>query len=638
MKVVLLTVFILFSAYHCLAQDKDSLQAVNYYKLGREQTYNNPTLARKNIHKSISLAKRTDNRLLHAKALNTLGLCQRNLSEYDSAIATFSRASAIFSELKELTGHGNAVNNLAMTYYYLGEYERSNTMLLDIINEAEANKIHPVLAITYQNIGLINNAQERYRDALSNFEKAEFYHELAGNVKGKTGAANNRAYIYFKNLKQYDKALSVYKEVIPVKKTYNDDVGIAICYNNITEIYLAKKDLVAAQKNISKAININERLQNKHGLGVSYLLAARLAREKEQYSVAADYAGRSAALAKETGARNEESEALKLLAEIQARNNDALQAYETLARSTQIKDSLLNRENFARMAELETKYETEKKERHILEQRNKIAEHQQHIARQNRVIYIILLFALMAILLAYIIYNRQRIKTIRLEQEAQLAEIKRQVETQNKLQEQRTLISRDLHDNIGAQLTFIISSLDNLKYGFELPDALKDRLQYIRNFTKDTITELRDTIWAMNKETISVGDLKTRISNFIETARSLTADTQFVFETDPKLSDAVAFSAVKGINMYRIIQESLHNALKYSGENAITVEMRSDDGLLITVSDNGHGFNVANATGGNGLSNIAKRTAENGGTLDIASNENGTIITARFDKNTASGL
>jgi signal transduction histidine kinase len=82
-----------------------------------------------------------------------------------------------------------------------------------------------------------------------------------------------------------------------------------------------------------------------------------------------------------------------------------------------------------------------------------------------------------------------------LEQESQLKLAISKIETQNKLQQQRLDISRDLHDNIGAQLTFIISSVDNIKYGFEIENPnLNSKLDRISNFTKSTIVELRDTI------------------------------------------------------------------------------------------------------------------------------------------------
>jgi hypothetical protein len=68
-----------------------------------------------------------------------------------------------------------------------------------------------------------------------------------------------------------------------------------------------------------------------------------------------------------------------------------------------------------------------------------------------------------------------------------------QIESQNKLQEQRLYFPR-FYDNIGAQLTFIISSLENTKFGIpNLETAVEKRLDKISDFTRNTIVELRDT-------------------------------------------------------------------------------------------------------------------------------------------------
>ena len=93
-------------------------------------------------------------------------------------------------------------------------------------------------------------------------------------------------------------------------------------------------------------------------------------------------------------------------------------------------------------------------------------------------------------------------------------------ENQNKLHEQRLAISRDLHDNIGAQLTFIISSVENLKFGFpNIDNKIKNQLTKVGDFTRETIIELRDTIWAMNSNEFAIQDLKIRLTNFIEKAK-----------------------------------------------------------------------------------------------------------------------
>ena len=205
------------------------------------------------------------------------------------------------------------------------------------------------------------------------------------------------------------------------------------------------------------------------------------------------------------------------------------------------------------------------------------------------------------------------------------------IETQNKLQEQRLRISRDLHDNIGAQLTFIISSIDNLKYGFtDIGEKLGNRLTAISNFTSRTIYELRDTIWAMNKESITFEDLRVRIANFMEHAKSASEKTKFSFIID--VDQAHLLSSVEGMNIYRIIQEAVNNALKYANATEIEVNIsKTQNRFQIEIADNGTGFNQGTADHGNGLNNMKKRSYEIGADFQIKSSEKGTTILLTFN-------
>ena len=74
------------------------------------------------------------------------------------------------------------------------------------------------------------------------------------------------------------------------------------------------------------------------------------------------------------------------------------------------------------------------------------------------------------------------------------------IKTQEQLNQERLRISRDLHDNIGSQLTFIISSIDNMSYFMkDTNNELKTKLQELNEFSRSAITELRGTINKLNK-------------------------------------------------------------------------------------------------------------------------------------------
>lgn len=203
-----------------------------------------------------------------------------------------------------------------------------------------------------------------------------------------------------------------------------------------------------------------------------------------------------------------------------------------------------------------------------------------------------------------------------------------QVESKTKLQEQKLTISRDLHDNIGSQLTFIISSVDNVKYAFDIENSkLDEKLTDISSFAKDTIVELRDTIWAMNSDEITFEDLESRIHNFIGKAKEVKDEIQFSFETDADLK-TTKLTSVEGMNLYRSIQEALNNAIKYADATSISIAAKKmGTQTQITIQDNGIGFDEAKIQKGNGLQNMQKRIEDINGNFRLESSNQGTTIT-----------
>ncbi len=195
------------------------------------------------------------------------------------------------------------------------------------------------------------------------------------------------------------------------------------------------------------------------------------------------------------------------------------------------------------------------------------------------------------------------------------------------MQEQRLDISRDLHDNIGSQLTFIISSVDNIKYAFDIQNVKLDRkLSGISDFAKSTIIELRDTIWAMNKSQITFEDLQTRIHNFVDKAKEAKSEIQFNFSVDAELKDR-KFTSIEGMNIYRTIQEAINNSIKYAEAKNINIQVeRHNDNIQITINDDGKGFDLATTEKGNGLLNMQKRIEEINGKFSLQSTESGTNI------------
>ena len=252
--------------------------------------------------------------------------------------------------------------------------------------------------------------------------------------------------------------------------------------------------------------------------------------------------------------------------------------------------------------------------------------------KRTTIIYYALGLALFLGLIGYLVYTQQRLKNKQIIKENQLKQALIKIENQNNLQEQRLAISKDLHDNIGSQLTFIISSIDNLKYGLSAANnKIIQKLNNISLFTKDTIYELRDTIWAMNKDKVTIEDLNSRISNFIISAKSAEQDVDFSFNSNLKKEQTIVFNSKAGMNMYRIIQEAVNNAIKHAEASKITVNVNSGEkAIQIAIKDNGKGFDLHETEFGNGIQSMQKRAEELNGTLEILNQQPGTQIKLNY--------
>ena len=151
-------------------------------------------------------------------------------------------------------------------------------------------------------------------------------------------------------------------------------------------------------------------------------------------------------------------------------------------------------------------------------------------------------------------------------------------------------------------------------------------------FAKETIKELRDTIWAMNKTGITIKDLKARIANFIEKAKQSHGGVRISVIADKNIPDDTSFTGMQGLNIFRIVQEATNNALKYADASQIDIQISRVQGTFhFVISDDGKGFLEEDIEPGNGLLNMRKRALELGGELELNSETGmGTSVSFKF--------
>lgn len=551
----------------------------------------------------------------------------------DSIVALFQKNIKAAEKISYELGVADGYSQLGLVYSYQGKYEESTKSTIEAITIYEKLNQTDKIAGYYAGLGY----SMKYRD----LKNALYYMQ-----KGKAVAEANKLEELLKDIynnygvlkeinNELDSALYYFNRGLEIKIKINDTIGIPYSWSNMAGAYGLQENFSKSREYFNKSLQQRLVWADSLGIAENYTQLGEVFMAEKKWNDAIPFMHKSLPISLKKQYRNLTQYNYKMLSDIFKKLNNTDSALYYFEQYSAIKDSVHSIKVQESIAALNIEFETEKKQNEILEQRAQLAEKDLEVRRKNTFIFGSLGLALILGLLGYLLYNQQKMKNRQLQKEAELTSALAKIETQNKLQEQRLRISRDLHDNIGAQLTFIISSIDNLKFGFsDIGEKLGNKLNSISSFTQQTIYELRDTIWAMNKENITFEDLQTRIANFIEHAKNASGRTDFSFNIDENVDETHIFSSVEGMNIYRIIQEAVNNALKYASADEIEVNIsEKENKYTVEITDTGIGFNPDTTELGNGLNNMKKRAREIGGNIKFVSKMGkGTKVVLNFPK------
>lgn len=607
----------------------DSVRVRALNKLAFFYVFNDVEKATAVLKQSEKVAIKSRQNFGYIEMINYKGVMMDVSGKADSARYYFNRGLQLSKKFHFPNLEVRSINNLGMVHWSSGRFKDALSCFLEAqkINETLPLADQMKFDISYNNIGLIYQELELNEKALEYHKKAYEIRRARGMKKEEAISLNNIG-ICYNSMNQTALAIKTYKTGLAIAKESGNTIDYCKLLENLGNSYQSQEkysEAIACYEEVLELAVVNPKMK----IGLYGSLAA--AYNKLGQPVTAISYG---------------EQGMQVL-----RDNPSLRAYaphlyQYTAQSYYMVGNVekgeaynseflaITRETFSddnaqQLADFEVKYETAKKEKLLAQNKATLLFNQAESRQKSAILMGVSVLAFFVMLVGLLVVRQQRLKNAQLEQEHKLKTAIAQIETQNKLQEQRLTISRDLHDNIGAQLTFIISSVENTKYAFDLQNSkLDDRLQNISTFTQSTILELRDTIWAMNNDEILFEELRARILNFIEKARDATVSIDFNFTIDDQLA-GIKLTSIAGMNIYRSIQEAVNNAIKYAQASRIAIEVsKVDHEIKIAISDNGTGFDLQQTEKGHGLVNMDKRIEDIGGILKVSSQiHKGTTIT-----------
>ncbi|RPI06994.1 MAG: hypothetical protein EHM64_00935 [Ignavibacteriae bacterium] len=196
-----------------------------------------------------------------------------------------------------------------------------------------------------------------------------------------------------------------------------------------------------------------------------------------------------------------------------------------------------------------------------------------------------------------------RINTIKIEKELEKGEM-------------RSRIAADLHDEIGSNLSSISMTSQMIRRSAKLSQLEKHRLAEITAIAKETTDAIRDIVWFINPQHDKFVDLIQRLK---EVTPKFLTDLQYTFNTSGHIIESMPDLLIRK-EIYLIYKEILHNIVKHANATKVAIEIKSQSNrFILSVCDDGVGFEAGDVKDGLGLKNLSDRAAKIGAIIDISS-------------------
>ena len=351
--------------------------------------------AKEYYEKSLIISTELDDLQSSASVLNNLGNLYFKTSEYEIALEKYVQALRV----REVLGDSNMVArsklNIGNFYVRIQDYDLALDYLLEASEFFESTKDEKMLMQNYNSIGIVYKRTQKHEEAIEFYSKAlEIATDL--NQKSVRGKSLNNIAVLYQETGETDKSLSFYKQALSFNQETKDKSGEATNLNNIGSLYIVRNEPAKAVEALKQSQKIAEEIND-----------------------------RSILLKINTG-----------LSDAYFQMGNYKKTLEHFKAFTTLNDSLNSVHTEQAIAEIQTKYETEKKEKEIeiLTQNSEIQD--LRIAKQKNRLNIIIIIAILVIIFAVIIYQTKQ----------------KQIQTQKKVQAEIEKLNTELEKRVTEEL------------------------------------------------------------------------------------------------------------------------------------------------------------------------------------------
>lgn len=564
-------------------------------------------------------------RINRSVALDKLGHFQECVTDCKAAVVICEKLGM----KKELVA---AYNNLGNAWDFLGNRWLAIDAFSKALTAMEGVDLPPYFPLTVR-----NNIARQYND-VHLYEKGYAYGkkslEEATALGDSIEIAAALQVMVFADMKmdRLEEAFSFCQRIERISRGVDPSLLVFSLHN--MAVMSIDDNPLKSEEMAREALSIARSMGNLSGEVGALFLLARLSIYNKDPKSAKEYAEEAMAKARKEHLNDDIARLYLTQSDIALMEGNIRQFREMRELYEAAKDTLSNATLQHATQELETKYETEKKEQQIALQQLKLRQ-------KNRFILGLAAFSVLLLMAAFLVFRNLRQRRLLTEQELMLQKQQiRQLKQEQQLtvadamlrsqEDERSRLARDLHDGLGGMLSGVKQSLNAMKGNQILSETSATALGQVINDLDRSITELRHIARNMMPEALVRFGLKDALQDYCDHLRlnsTLSIHYQ-VYGLDNRLPQQTE------VILFRIAQELLNNVLKHADAKKVLVQLMENDGnISLTVEDDGTGFDPEklNTAPGVGWLNIRSRVEYLNGTIDLHSTPGkGTSINIEF--------
>jgi PAS domain S-box-containing protein len=374
---------------------------------------------------SLSIAEQIDDKPGMAEALNSLGKASTSLEEFKEALDYYQRSAKLYEEVGDQKKMALAYNSIAEINWKLSDYTTAMEQLFKSLKIYEELGDQEGVGWINTNLGVLYRQLKDTDKSLEHYSKSLAIDKALNDKRGTALDQNNIGMVY-RDRGDYETALQYYKNALKISEELVDKPLIANILLNMGVVYREIKNDQQALECLNQSLNIFEELKEKKSIANVLIQTASVNLKLGKRQEALQQAEQALDIAQQLNVKAETRDACEVLSQVYEAQGDLQRALDYHKKYKETDEQIYNDETNKRIAGVETNFQIERREKEIA----LLRKDQQN---QRTVVLFLILFALLILVLAFVLYTRYRLKA-RSSRELQ-NEIDERKQTEQKLRE-----------------------------------------------------------------------------------------------------------------------------------------------------------------------------------------------------------